>query len=479
MKEVNPRAKVCVKLVASSGVGTVAAGVAKAYADVILISGHEGGTGASPLGSIKNAGSDWVLGVSEAHQVLMMNGLRNRVVLRTDGGMKTGRDIIVAALLGAEEYNFGTGALIAAGCAMFRVCHQNTCPVGVATQREDLRLKFRGKPEDVIAYFNAVAEEVRGYLSRLGARRLDDIIGRVDLLEQIDDPKNPKTRLINLSGVLHDPDPSGDSDRRHTRERNERFGNEGTLDETIVLEARDVMTGKSARLTGRYKTTNANRDIGTYLSGQIAYLRGSNALAPGSIDLTFLGSSGQSFGAFLVDGVKLTLIGEANDYVGKGMSGGEIVVRPKHEETFAWDTNTIIGNTCLYGATGGALFAAGWAGERFAVRNSGATAVIEGVGDHGCEYMTRGTVVVLGRTGLNFGAGMSGGTAFIYDDRKIFLQRYNPELVAAERLSDLDDARTLRGLIERHAELTSSPLARRILGRWEDELPKFWKVSPV
>jgi glutamate synthase (NADPH/NADH) large chain/glutamate synthase (ferredoxin) len=478
LKEVNPRAKVCVKLVASSGVGTVAAGVAKAYADVILVSGHEGGTGASPLGSIKNAGSDWVLGVAEAHQVLMMNGLRSRVVLRTDGGMKTGRDIVVAALLGAEEFNFGTGALIAAGCAMFRVCHQNTCPVGVATQREDLRLKFRGKPEDVIAYFDAVAEEVRTHLARLGARRLDDIVGRVDLLEQIDDPANPKTRFINLSGVLHDPDPSGETERRHTRERNQRFGNEGNLDEAIVLEARDVMTGKAERLTGRYKTTNANRDIGTYLSGQIAYLRGNQSLAPGAIDLTFMGSSGQSFGAFLVDGVRLRLIGEANDYVGKGMAGGEIIVRPRDEETFPWDTNTIIGNTCLYGATGGELYAAGWAGERFAVRNSGATAVIEGVGDHGCEYMTRGTVVVLGRTGLNFGAGMSGGLAYIYDDRKIFLARHNPESIEARRVEEADDVESLRRLIARHAELTVSPLACRLLERWTEEVPKFWKVSP-
>jgi len=478
LKEVNPRAKVCVKLVASSGVGTVAAGVAKAYADVILVSGHEGGTGASPLGSIKNAGSDWVLGVAEAHQVLMMNGLRNRVVLRTDGGMKTGRDVVVAALLGAEEYNFGTAALIAAGCAMFRVCHTNACPVGVATQREDLRLKFRGRPEDVIAYFDAVAAEVRGYLARLGARSLDEVIGRVDLLEQIDDPANPKTRLINLSGVLHDPDPTGETERRHTRERNERFGNEGTLDEAIVLEARDVLIGKSAHLVGRYKTTNANRDIGTYLSGQIAYLRGNLALPAGAIDLTFTGSSGQSFGAFLVGGVRLRLVGEANDYVGKGMAGGEIVVRPRPEETFAWHENSILGNTCLYGATGGELFAAGIAGERFAVRNSGAVAVVEGVGDHGCEYMTRGTVVILGAVGLNFGAGMSGGLAYVHDERGELPRRRNPELITLERLADAAEIESLRCLVARHAELTDSPRAKRLLENWAGEIPKFWKVVP-
>ncbi len=479
LKEVNPRAKVCVKLVASSGVGTVAAGVAKAYADVILVSGHEGGTGASPLGSIKNAGSDWVLGVAEAHQVLMMNGLRSRVVLRTDGGMKTGRDIVVAALLGAEEYNFGTAALIAAGCAMFRVCHQNTCPVGVATQREDLRLKFKGKPENVIAYFDAVAGEVRGLLARLGARTLDEIVGRVDLLEQIDDPENPKTRFINLSGVLHDPDPSGQTERRHTRERNSRFGNEGTLDETIVLEARDVLTGRSPRLTGRYKTTNANRDIGTYLSGQIAYLRGTQAPLPsGAIDLTFTGSSGQSFGAFLVEGVRLTLVGEANDYVGKGMSGGELVVRPKPEETFVWKDNVIVGNTCLYGATGGELYAAGGAGERFAVRNSGATAVVESVGDHACEYMTRGTVVVLGPTGVNFAAGMSGGTAYVYDAKGDFPLRFNSELVEAVRIEDPGESAALRRLVERHARLTESPEARRLTADWNAAAPRFWKIAP-
>ncbi|MDP2137961.1 MAG: glutamate synthase large subunit, partial [Candidatus Didemnitutus sp.] len=479
LKEVNPRAKVCVKLVSSSGVGTIAAGVAKAYADVVLISGHEGGTGASPLGSIKNAGSDWVLGLAEAHQVLMMNGLRNRVTLRTDGGMKTGRDIVIAAILGAEEFNFGTAALIAAGCAMFRVCHQNTCPVGVATQREDLRAKFRGKPENVIAYFDAVAEEVRHYLARLGAHTLNDIIGRPELLEQIDDPANAKTRFVNLSGVLHNVDPTGQLDRHHTRERNERFGGEGSLDELIVQEARHVIAGRSGRFSGSYKVTNVNRCLGTHLSGQIAYLRGShNPLAPRTIDLTFKGTAGQSFGTFLVRGVRLTLIGEANDYVGKGMSGGEIVISPRSDEIFAWETNVLIGNTCLYGATGGRLLAAGWAGERFAVRNSGATAVIEGVGDHGCEYMTRGTIVVLGRTGLNFAAGMSGGLAFVYDDLNTLPQRYNSQMVTLERLEEVAEIESLRQLVAAHAQATSSPHAQQILAQWSDRVKMFWKVVP-
>ncbi len=478
LKEVNPRAKVCVKLVSSSGVGTVAAGVAKAYADVVLVSGHDGGTGASPLASIKNAGSAWEIGVAEAHQVLMQNNLRGRVTLRTDGGMKTGRDIIIAALLGAEEFNFGTAALIAAGCAMFRVCHLNTCPVGVATQREDLRAKFRGKPENVINFFNAVAEDVRQYLAKLGARSINDIIGRVDLLSQVDDPVNPKTKFINLSGLLHNPDPSGEAERYHTRERNERFGNEGSLDEAILQEARDVIMGKSARLVARYKVTNVNRDVGTHLSGQIAYQKGNIGLAPGTIDLTFTGSAGQSFGTFLVNGVRLTLNGEANDYVGKGMNGGEIIIRPRPNSTFAWHKQSIVGNTCLFGATGGHMFAAGRAGERFGVRNSGSTAVVEGVGDHGCEYMTGGLIVVLGPTGRNFGAGMSGGLAFIYDDEGTFEQRINPAMIGLERLSEEEEIASLAQLVSVHATATGSPHAQAILKDWDNAVKHFWKVVP-
>ena len=478
LKEVNPRAKVCVKLVASSGVGTVAAGVAKAYADVVLVSGHDGGTGASPLASIKNAGSAWEIGVAEAHQVLMMNQLRGRVVLRTDGGMKTGRDIVIAALLGAEEYNFGTAALIAGGCAMFRVCHLNTCPVGVATQREDLRAKFRGKPENIINFFNAVAEDVRHYLAKLGARTLNEVIGRVDLLEQIDDPANPKTKLLNFGGLLHNPDPSGELDRYHTRERNERFGNEGSLDEAIVQEARDVLLKMSSSLVRRYKITNVNRDVGTQLSGQIALYNGDEGLPPGTIDLTFTGSAGQSFGAFLVNGVRLTLLGEANDYVGKGINGGEIVIRPKPSETFVWKDQSIIGNTCLYGATGGTLFAAGRAGERFAVRNSGATAVVEGVGDHGCEYMTGGLVVILGETGVNFGAGMSGGIAFVYDEKGAFEKKINPAMIGLERIADAGESRSLRDLIALHFRFTGSKQAQFLMENWDAEGGKFWKVVP-
>jgi glutamate synthase (ferredoxin) len=478
MKEVNPRAKVCVKLVSSSGVGTVAAGVAKAYADVVLVSGHDGGTGASPFASIKNAGSAWELGVAEAHQVLMMNNLRNRIVLRTDGGMKTGRDIVIAAILGAEEFNFGTAALIAAGCAMFRVCHLNTCPVGVATQRDDLRAKFRGKPENVINYFNAVAEDVRHYLAKLGARTLNDIIGRTELLEQVDDPTNPKTRMLNLGGLLHNPDPTGELERYHTRERNERFGNEGSLDDAILQEARDVILGESSRLVARYRVENVNRDIGTHISGQIAYQLGNEGLPPGTIDLTFTGSAGQSFGAFLVNGLRLTLVGEANDYVAKGMTGGEIFVRPAKGVGYAWHENSLIGNTVLYGATGGTLFAAGRAGERFAVRNSGATAVIEGIGDHGCEYMTGGLVVVLGPTGKNFGAGMSGGLAFVYDEKGDFADKINPAMITLERISDDEESESLRQLIAAHGRITTSPHAKALVEAWATVVKQFWRIVP-
>lgn len=478
LKEVNPRAKVCVKLVSSSGIGTIAAGVAKAYADVILVSGHDGGTGASPISSIKNAGSGWEIGLSEVHQVLMMNGLRNRVVLRTDGGMKTGRDIVLAALLGAEEYNFGTSALIAAGCAMFRVCHLNTCPVGVATQRDDLRAKFRGKPEYVIQYFNAIAEDVRRQMAKLGYKTMDEMVGRVDALEQVSDPANPKSKTISFAGILHNPDPTWETDRIHTRERNDRFGNEGSIDDQLLQMAKETITHLRPKFSASFKVKNIHRDIGTRLSGEIAYLHSNTALQPGTIDLTFRGSAGQSFGTFLIQGIRLRLIGEGNDYVGKGMNGGEIILRPSEKAVFKWHENIIMGNTCLYGATGGHLFAAGQAGERFAVRNSGATAVVEGLGDHGCEYMTGGTIVVLGSVGRNFGAGMSGGAAFVYDPANVLEKRFNPDMVSLEKLDDNEEIAALKNLIQAHQTLTQSPYAAEILSDWDAQLPKFWRVTP-
>lgn len=479
LKEVNPRAKVTVKLVSCSGVGTVAAGVAKAYADVILISGHDGGTGASPISSIKHAGSPWEIGLAEAHQVLMINDLRSRVTLRTDGGMKTGRDIVLAALLGAEEYNFGTSALIAGGCAMFRICHLNTCPVGVATQREDLRAKFRGKPEYIINYFNAIAQDVRILMSKLGFRTVDEMVGRTDHIRQLNDPHNKKTTFVDFSRILHAVDPTWEQPRIHTRERNDRFGNEGNIDDNVLQEAKETIAHKRPIYEAKLKIGNTCRNVGTKVSGEIAYLHGNMGMEPGTLRLQLKGSAGQGFGTFLVQGVRLHLIGEANDYVGKGMAGGEIIVHPESDSGFNWHQNTIIGNTCLYGATGGYLFAAGEAGERFAVRNSGATTVIEGMGDHGCEYMTGGTVVSLDRVGENFGAGMSGGVAFVYDPANELERFVNMEMVSIARLDDHSEIVSLRKLIETHLKLTGSPRAADILKDWGKALNAFQRVAPV
>ncbi len=482
LKQVNPRAKVCVKLVGCAGVGTVAAGVAKAYADVVLISGHDGGTGASPLSSIKNTGGPWEFGVAEAQQTLMLNDLRSRIVLRTDGGMKTGRDLILAALLGAEEFNFGTAALVAAGCAMFRVCHLNTCPVGVATQKDELRLKFRGKPENLVAFFNAVAQEMRELMALLGARTLDEIIGRTDLLqvrplEDFPEELRPKIGSLQLDKLLYQVDASGSATRIHTRERNERFG-DSSLDDKIMTDARVALQGKGiARLS--YKINNTHRNIGTRISGHIGYSFGDRGLPEGSaLDITLKGSAGQSFGTFLASGVRLKLVGEANDYVGKGMSGGEIVIRPPDTVKYAWAENILLGNVCLYGATGGRLLAAGLAGERFCVRNSGGTAVVEGVGDHGCEYMTGGTVVILGETGRNFGAGMSGGRAYVWDPDNKFPGRYNPAMIGLERFTSDDEAKRVEALIYAHLEATDSPRAGEILKNWTKAREQFWVVVP-
>ncbi len=482
LKQVNPRAKVCVKLVACAGVGTVAAGVAKAYADVVLISGHDGGTGASPLSSIKSTGGPFEFGLAEVQQTLMLNDLRSRIVLRADGGLKTGRDIVMAALLGAEEFNFGTAALVAAGCAMFRVCHLNTCPVGVATQKEELRLKFRGKPENIVAFFNGVAGEVREILAELGFRTLDEAVGRTDLLVRkspaaLPDEIRSKVATLDLGPLLYQVDPTGAADRIHTRERNERFG-DSLLDDRIMADGRVALQGKGvARLS--YNIRNLHRNVGTRVSGHIGYVFGNAGLPAGSsLEVTLRGTAGQSFGTFLAAGVRLKLIGEGNDYVGKGMNGGEIVVHPPEQVTFRWSENQIIGNTCLYGATGGQLYAAGRAGERFCVRNSGATAVVEGVGDHGCEYMTGGTVVVLGETGRNFGAGMSGGRAYVYDPENRLPGRFNDGMVGLERISDDAEAGRLEALVTQHRDATGSPLASELVSRWEESRNRFWAVVP-
>jgi glutamate synthase domain-containing protein 2/glutamate synthase domain-containing protein 1/glutamate synthase domain-containing protein 3 len=477
LKQVNPRAKVCVKLVAEAGVGTIAAGVAKAYADIVLISGHDGGTGASPLSSVKNAGGPWELGLAEAHQVLLLNGLRNRVTLRTDGGMKTGLDILIAAMLGAEEFNFGTAALIATGCVYVRKCHLNTCPVGITSQDEKFRAKYKGTPDNVVLFFNAVAEEVRRLLAGIGARSLNDVIGRTDYLEQRHVPDHPKANMLDLSRLLAMPRIDDGSPRFHTWERNDKL-EDRTLDDVILQDAKSCLQTKH-KLSLKYKVKNTFRSIGTGLSGEIAYRYGDEGLPDGTLDLTLSGSAGQSLGAFLVKGVRITLVGESNDYVGKGMSGGEIIVVPSPAAKFDPAKNSICGNTVLYGATGGTLLIRGRAGERFAVRNSGATAVVEGIGDHGCEYMTNGRVIVLGLTGKNFAAGMSGGVAYVLDQEGKFEPLCNRAMVTLQRLADSEEVNVLKGAIYRHLELTESARAKEILGDWAKFEPLFWKVAPL
>jgi glutamate synthase domain-containing protein 2/glutamate synthase domain-containing protein 3 len=479
LKRVNPRGRVGVKLVAEAGVGTVAAGVAKAYADYVLVSGFDGGTGASPLSSIKHAGSPWELGVAEAQQVLVRNGLRGRVRLRTDGGFRRARDVVIAALLGAEEFGFGTAPLVALGCDMARQCHLNTCPTGIATQRAELRAKFEGTPDQVISFFMHLAEEVRELLASLGLRCIDDAVGRVDLLRQA-----RSVNGIDLSAVLLDPDPSRTRPRRCVQARNDRPEDAEPLDEGLLREARLALESatrfKAARLI-----RNRDRTVGARIAGEIG---GGRLERPKStysplgnqpfVDVRFVGSAGQSFGAFTTEGMLLTLEGEANDYLGKGMSGGEIVLMPADMARFKPHKNTIVGNTVLYGATGGRVFAAGRAGERFCVRNSGATAVVEGVGDHGCEYMTGGTVLVLGETGRNFGAGMTNGIAYVLDEDGDFPSRLNGELVQATRLMDSDELSLVFDLVREHFEKTASRRAEAILDLWDVYRSQFWKVAP-
>ncbi len=480
LKEANPRARVCVKLVAESGVGTVAAGVAKANADIILISGHDGGTGASPLSSIKHAGMPWELGLAEAQQVLMLNGLRERVTLRTDGGLRNGRDIVTAALLGAEEFNFGTIALIALGCVYVRQCHLNNCPVGVATTDPKFRNKFKGKPEHVVNFFNGVAQEVREIMASLGVSRMNDLIGRPEFLRQRQVPNHKKANMIDLSRMLRDvgKDLRQDASRICTMNQNDGL-DQHPLDDRLIQDAQFAISDKRKVKPVRYKVQNTFRNIGTKLSGEIAFHHGNHGLPDGSVDVTVEGSAGQSFGTFLCGGVKLTMIGEANDYVGKGLCGGEIIVKPGarvNAEFKSWE-NSIIGNTVMYGATSGRLFAAGRAGERFCVRNSGAQAVVEGVGDHGCEYMTGGVVAILGSFGKNFGAGMSGGTAYLLDEDNMFPLFHNSEMIKGDKLSDPEDINQLKKLIYDHLEKTDSARAKMILENWADYEGKFVKVT--
>jgi glutamate synthase domain-containing protein 3 len=470
----NPKARVSVKLVSEVGVGTVAAGVAKANADHVTIAGHDGGTGASPQSSIQSAGVPWEIGLAETQQTLLANDLRSRIVVETDGQMRTGRDVIIAALLGADEYGFSTAPLIATGCIMMRVCHLNTCPVGVASQDPELRRRFAGKPEHVINYLTMVAEEVRELLASLGARTIEEIIGRTDLIHGDEAIKHWKARGVDLSGLLAMPDLPPGAPRHRTEPPPPVL--EGAMDYDLIEACRPAIEGKRT-IHLRHDVRNVNRTVGGLLSSEITRRHGKQGLPDGSIEIQFRGSAGQSFGAWLAPGVCFVLRGDANDYAGKGLCGGTIAVRPPEASTFAAEDNVVVGNTVLYGATAGRAFFRGLAGERFAVRNSGALAVVEGVGDHGCEYMTEGRVVVLGRTGRNFAAGMSGGVAYVLDEHDIFSQRCNMELVGFDEIGPLDE-RELRGLIGEHARLTGSTVAGRIIDDWELMLPKFKKVMP-
>ena len=476
LKCVNPRARVGVKLVAEAGVGTVAAGVAKAFADYVLISGHDGGTGASPLSSIKHAGSPWELGLAEAQQVLIANGLRHRVEVRVDGGLRTARDVIIAALLGAESYGFGTAPLVAMGCDMARQCHLNSCPAGIATQREELRAKFRGTPEQVVAFFTRLAEDVRHELAQLGVRSLGEIIGQVERLQRAERPELPRSTMLDLSLVLGAPRRS-DEPRVRTVERNERHGL-SRLDEDILASAHGLLE-HGLPFQGAYPVRNDQLAIGARVAGALAERFGDAGLAPGTVQLDFSGSAGQSFGAFALRGMRLTLEGEANDYVGKGLNGAELTVRPFRNARYrgAGHLNMIVGNTALYGATDGLLLAAGQAGDRFAVRNSGACAVVEGVGNHGCEYMTGGVVAVLGRAGRNFGAGMSNGIAYVFDESETFAGRLNHEMVLLADL-DLEDTQLVRHLLTLHIRRTGSARARWIFDGWEHQQGRWRKVKP-
>ena len=476
LKNVNPKARISVKLVAEVGVGTVAAGVAKAHADLVLISGHDGGTGASPLTSIKHAGIPWELGLAEAQQVLVLNDLRSRIRVQTDGKLQTGRDVTIAALLGAEEFGFSTAPLVSMGCIMMRKCHLNTCPVGIATQDPVLRQKFTGTPENVINFFFYIAEEVRQWMSKLGFRNMDEMIGRVDKVEMRHAVEHWKARGLDFSTILYNPQVPRRVGRRCTIAQD--HGLERALDHELIAYAQESIK-QCTPVEQKLEIRNTHRTVGAMLSGEIARRYGSHGLPEDTIRFHFSGSAGQSFGAFLAKGVTLTLEGDANDYVGKGLSGGKLVVYPPRTSTFLPEENMLVGNVVLYGATGGSAFFNGMAGERFAVRNSGATAVVEAVGDHGCEYMTKGVVVVLGRAGRNFAAGMTGGIAYVLDEHGEFSNVLcNKSSVDLEPIFDPADQQIVHDLIAKHVEVTASPRGKWILEHWLEMLPKFVKVFP-
>jgi glutamate synthase (NADPH/NADH) large chain len=450
--------------------------VSKAKADVVLISGHDGGTGASPLTSLKHAGAPWELGLAETQQTLLLNGLRDRIVVQTDGQLKTGRDVVIAALLGAEEFGFATAPLVVSGCIMMRVCHLDTCPVGVATQNPVLRKRFTGKPEFVVNFFEFIAEEVRELLASLGFRSLPEAVGHVESLDPLEAIEHWKAKGLDLSPILHVPESPWEQDRYCTKRQD--HGLDRALDQTLVQLCEGALQDGSP-VTLELPIRNVNRTVGTILGHEVTKRFGADGLPDNTIQISFIGSAGQSFGAFVPRGITLRLEGDANDYFAKGLSGGRVIARPSRHghPDFVAEENIIAGNVILYGATGGEAFIRGVVGERFCVRNSGATAVVEGVGDHGCEYMTGGKVVVLGPTGRNFGAGMSGGLAFVYDPDDTFARRLNFEMVDIDPMED-DDREWLRDVIRRHQSETDSAVAARILARWHDEVRHFVKVFP-
>ena len=476
LKNANHHARISVKLVAEVGVGTVAAGVAKAHADVVLISGHDGGTGASPQTGIKHAGIPWELGLAETHQTLVLNDLRSRIIVETDGQLKTGRDVIIAALLGAEEFGFATAPLVAMGCILMRVCHLNTCPVGVATQDPELRKRFGGTPEQVVNFMRMIAEEVRELMAQLGFRQMNKMIGRTDRLEVKKAVEHWKARGLDFSNVLYQPEVPTDIGRFCTIAQDHGLGK--ALDNTVLLRVCEPAIERKEKVVAALPIRNVNRVVGTIVGSEVTRRWGAEGLPEDTIEINFTGSAGQSFGAFMPTGMTFTLEGDANDYLGKGLSGGKIIVYPPQRSTFVPEENIIIGNVALYGATGGEAYIRGMAGERFCVRNSGVNAVVEAIGDHGCEYMTGGRVVVLGLAGRNFAAGMSGGIAYVLDEVGDFPRRCNQQMVSLEKLEDPDEIEAVWKMIQRHQTYTHSARAEKILAAWNEMTPKFVKVMP-
>ena len=478
LKNANPRARINVKLVAEVGVGTIAAGVAKAHADVILIAGHDGGTGASPSSSIYNAGAPWELGLAETNQILLLNDLRSRVVLETDGQLKTGRDVAIAALLGAEEYGFATAPLVAVGCLMMRVCQKNTCPVGVATQDPKLRKNFTGKPEHVVNFMTFIAMELREIMAECGFRTINEMVGHVECLDTNEATEHWKAKGVDLTTIFHKPD-VGDEVGAYCQKAQDH-GLDKSLDITQLLKICEPAIERGEKVRAELPIININRVVGTITGSEVTRKHGGEGLPEDTIYLKFKGSAGQSLGAFTPPGMTFELEGDANDYVGKGLSGGRIIIYPPAGSKFKAEENILIGNVAFYGATLGEAYINGIAGERFCVRNSGVNTVVEGVGDHGCEYMTGGQVIVLGETGRNFAAGMSGGVAYVYDIDGLFEKRLNKEMVNLYRLIECGDSdiATVKAEIEKHAALTGSARGKAILANWNAELPKFFKVFP-